>query len=101
MSNLRKLSEEEMTDLVQKIGKSTFEHLVREININLLEKTDIALPINIFISIVLSSIASIDANVLIWIEAFYKARFGKDIDFDKLRIFLYKNLNEQLGIEIH
>ena len=96
------VEEEHMKYLVELIGKPTLKYMMRRIHNNILSDADNKdMSINTFISIIIASLATIDANFLRWIEQFYREKVGTDIDFDKLRFSLAKNLNEQLGIELH
>ena len=98
----RELTDVEVRGLVKLIAAPTFKYMMRRINNNiLLNEYQADMSINSFISVVIITIASLDANILKWIEKFYKLKIGQDIDFDKLKFTLTKNLNEQLGVTLN
>lgn len=98
----REITEEEIKYLVQIVAAPTFKYMMKRINNNILLNSDYAdMSLNSFISVLIISIASMDANLLKWIDKFYSVKTGKKIDFEKLKFSLTKNLHEQLGIELH
>ncbi len=98
----RELSDDEIKDFIKLIGVPTFRYLMKRINNNiLLDKSNSDMSINSFISTLVITMASIDANLLKWIAVFYKEKIGKEIDFEKLQSSLIRNLHEQVGIKLH
>lgn len=96
------LSEQEVKMLIKNIAAPTFKYMMRRINRNIIQDKKLSqISINTFITILIASLSSIDANTLRWIEKFYKMKLGQDIDFDKLKSSLTIHLHEQLGIELH
>jgi len=96
------IEDEHMKYLIELIGKPTLKYMMRRIQNHILCDADNKdMSINSFITIIVVSLATIDSNFLRWIQSFYKEKVGEDIDFDKLRFSLAKNVNEQLGIEVH
>lgn len=102
MSEIKNLSDQDIQYLVKLISAPTYKYMMRRINRFILQDKRLAdISVNSFINVLVVAVASMDANSLRWIEKFYKMKTGQDINFDTLKFALTKNLNAQLGIELH
>lgn len=96
------ISDEKMMELIRIIGKPTLEYMLRRIqNKIILDKHNCSMRVNSFLSVVLGSLAVINARTLSWLSAATKERTGESIDIEKLRMALIKNINDQLGIKVN
>lgn len=98
----RDLSEKEIKELVILVAAPVFKYMLKRINKYILSdstKTDISY--NSLINIIIIALASMNANILNWIEEFYYANTGEKLHADKLRFSLMKNINDQMGIKTH
>lgn len=93
------LKDEEIVDIVNRTARSSFKYLIKRITNEITKKhTDIEL--NIFINMILESIALSNANSLAWAEEFLKDKYDKEISVDLLSFSLHKKLIDILGIKI-
>jgi len=102
MINKNEISDEEMMELIRIIGKPTLEYMLKRIqNKIILDKNKSSMRVNSFLSVVIGSLAVINARTLGWLSAATKERTGKAIDIENLRLALIKNINDQLGIKVN
>ncbi len=101
MTTPKQLTNKEVEELVQKLAAPTFRYMMRRINKMLLNPALEDYSVNSLITVLIVSLATIDANGLRWIEKYYKMKIGKDIDWNKLKEIHSINLREQLDIKIH
>jgi hypothetical protein len=98
----KELSDEEMMELIKLIGKPTIEFMLKRIQNKIIQdKKHALLPINSFLSVIIGSLAILNASTLKWLSASTNIRLGESIDIDKLRLALIQNINDQLGIKIN
>lgn len=92
------LSDEALMELIRIIGKPTLEYMLKRIQNKIVQdKNNSAMPINSFLSVIIGSLAIVNASTLRWISESTRARLGEPIDLDKLRLALIKNINDQIG----
>jgi len=102
MTNKNEISDEEMMELIRIIGKPTLEYMLKRIqNKIILDKKNSSMQVNSFLSVVIGSLAIINASILKWLSAATKERTGEVIDLENLRLALIKNINDQLGIKVN
>lgn len=101
MSDKKEIADEEMMELIKLIGKPTLEYMLKRIQNKIVQdKKHFALPVNSFLSVVIGSLAIINASTLKWLSDSTNVRLGESIDIDKLRLALIQNINEQLGVKV-
>lgn len=71
------------------------------INTVLTKKDKSAMSVNSLITGVIISLASLDKNVLRWLQKFYQMKIGKELDFNKLRDSHLRNLTSQLNSDLN
>lgn len=95
------LTPDEIKELVKNIAEPVFKYMMRRVSKEILDNKDCnQMSINSFLSILVVSMATVDANSLRWMEKFYKLKVGEDINFEKLKFAFTKNLYEQLNIAL-
>ena len=93
------ISDEQLMDFIRIIGKPTLEYMLKRIQNKIIQdKNHSSMPVNSFLSVIIGSLAIINASTLRWISDATKPRLGEKIDIDNLRLSLFKNINNQLGI---
>lgn len=99
MDKQLELSEKEINEIIRTIAEPVFRYVMKRIqNKILLDKKRGTMSMNSFLSVFVASMASVDANLFRWAENFYHMKTNQPIDFDKLKITYFKNLNEQLKV---
>ena len=95
------LTPDEIQALVKTIAEPVFKYMMSRLSKEILDNKDYNnMSINSFLSILIVSMATIDANSLRWMERFYKLKVGEDIVFEKLKFAFTKNLYKQLNIAL-
>jgi hypothetical protein len=98
----QEINDEAMMELIRIIGKPTLEYMLKRIQNKIVQdKNNSDMPVNSFLSVIIGSLAIINASTLKWISASTQARLGEPIDLEKLRLALIKNINDQLGIKVN
>ena len=94
----KEISDEQLLELIRIIGKPTLQYMLTRIQNKIVQdKNNSSMPVNSFLSVIIGSLAVINASTLKWISESTKARLGEKIDIDNLRLALIKNINDQLG----
>lgn len=94
----KEISDEQLMELIRIIGKPTLQYMLTRIQNKIVQdKNNSSMPVNSFLSVIIGSLAVINASTLKWISESTKARLGEKIDIDNLRLALIKNINDQLG----
>lgn len=103
MNNIpEELSQEKVKKLVETIAAPTFKFLLKRIdNYIISNENNSDISLNAFMNVVLIAMASLDVNILHWLEKVSEAKTGEKINSNNLRSALIANINEQLGIKIH
>lgn len=95
----KEISDEQLMELIRIIGRPTLEYMLKRIQNKIVQdKNNCSMPVNSFLSVIIGSLAVINASTLKWISESTKARLGTTIDIDNLRLALIKNINDQLGL---
>ena len=98
----KEIDDEEMMELIRIIGKPTLEYMLKRIQNKIVQdKNNSSMPVNSFLSVIIGSLAIINASTLKWISASTKERIGESIDIEKLKLALIKNINDQLEVKVH
>lgn len=97
MTKTAELTDEDFTEIVHKIGKPIFNFIMKRIKKEILyEEKYATLDLNEFLNILIASQATVDVNLLRWMQAFYKIKTNSEIDFNKLKSIYFSRVNEQL-----
>jgi hypothetical protein len=93
------MTDTEILELVQKLAEPTFRFMLRRIKKEILMgDTYSDMELNTFVSIVVASMVSVDANMLRWIEGFHKIKTNSEMNFSALKLIFIDKLNEQLKV---
>lgn len=93
------MTDQEAAALIESIAKPTFNFMMRRVRKEILnnpEYTDLAL--NQFINILLTASVAHNANLLRWVEAFFKIKTNSEIGFDTLKLSFISRLEEHLKV---
>lgn len=97
MSKPGELSEQEFYELVHKVAKPTFNFMLKRINNEILKgEKHKTLDVNHFFNVIVASMASIDTNLIRWMQNFYKIKTNSLLDDKKLFMAFISHLKEQL-----
>ncbi len=98
----KELTPEEMTVLAKLIIAPTFKYMMKRVNNHILtNKEHSSMDINSFVILMLAILSSLDVTTLNWIEIFFKSKTGKNIESEKLRMSLFRFINDQLGVKVN
>jgi hypothetical protein len=98
----QEIDDEALMELIRIIGKPTLEYMLKRIQNKIVQnKNNSSMPVNSFLSVIIGSLAIINASTLKWISSSTQERLGEPIDLEKLRLALIKNINEQLGVKVN
>ena len=98
----QEIDDEALMELIRIIGKPTLEYMLKRIQNKIVQnKNNSSMPVNSFLSVIIGSLAIINASTLKWISSSTQQRLGEPIDLEKLRLALIKNINEQLGVKVN
>ncbi len=98
----RELTDKEVTEFVMTISEPVYKFMLRRIQNKILQEEDMQdISINSFITIIIVSLATMDANFLRWTQKFYRLTTGESVDFDKLRASFINYFNQQIGTSVH
>ncbi len=97
MSKPGELSEKEFYDLMNKIAKPTFNFMLKRLNKEVLngEKYK-TMDVNHFFNVIISSMASVDTNMIRWMQGFYKIKTNQPLDQQKMLMAFLNNLSNSL-----
>lgn len=96
---MKQMTNEDMANLIHRIAAPTFKYMMKRINNEVLKASDMKdMPLNVFLNVILTSMASVDANSLRWLQGFHKIKTNSEIDFDSLKWGFFGRLEEHLGV---
>jgi hypothetical protein len=96
----KEISDEEVMELMRIIGKPTLEYMLKRIQNKIIkDKRHASMPVNSLLTVIIGSLAMINASTLKWLSVAPKERTGEVIDLDKLRLALIKSINDQMGCQ--
>lgn len=97
MPNPKQLTEEEYYEAIHSIAKPTFNFMMKRINKEILNgKKYQSLDVNDFFNVLLSSMSSVDSNMVRWMQNFYKIKTNQQLDQNKLVMTLISNIDKSL-----
>ena len=95
----KQINEQEFYEIVHIIAKPTFHFILKRITKEILNnKKYQQLDVNDFFNAIIASMASIDTNMIRWVQGFYKIKTNSQLDQNRLIMTLVRSLNEQLEI---
>lgn len=99
MTKPKELTEKEFNKLIHKLSKPTFNYILKRINKEVLENEEFkSLEANQFYNLLVASLASVNTNLLRWVQAFHKIKTNDEINFTALRKALHHHIDEQLKV---
>lgn len=99
--NKIRFCDETMMELISKISKPSLQFYLKRINQQiLLDKKHAQMDVNSFISVLIGSLAVLNASALRWILSCLKTK-DLSVDIDALVQGLIENINRQLHGEMH
>lgn len=96
---MNQLDEKQLKELVEKLARPTFNYFIKRMQNEILNKEKFeSMDLNDLFNIIVSSQASVDANILRWMQAFNKIKTNTEIDFVMLKQIFFMRINEQLKL---
>lgn len=93
------LTDEQLNKLISDIARPVFKYMLKRINKEILENDDYKdMDENQFYNVIIACMASIDTNMLRWIENFHKIKTNRELDFQALHAAFINNVNQQLKV---
>lgn len=94
---IREITGEEAYELIKKIAGPTFKYMMKRVHNEILsDKKYTNVSVNSLISVLMTTLATIDSNLLIWIATVYKNSAKRDVDMNQLINGLILNVTEQV-----
>lgn len=92
-----KLSEEEFYELLDKIGKPTYSFLLKRINKEILKNEKYkSIDANSFFNLLVACMATLDTNMIRWMQCFNKIKTNSELDQQKIVIAFLNQLSNSL-----
>lgn len=99
MNQITRLDEKQLKELVEKLAHPTFNYFIKRMQNEIFNKEKFeSMDLNDLFNIIVSSQASVDANILRWMQAFNKIKTNTEIDFMTLKQIFFMRINEQLKL---
>lgn len=96
---INQLDEEKLKKLVEKLARPTFNYFIKRMQNEILNEEKFqSMDLNDLFNVIVSAQASVDANILRWMQAFNKIKTNSEIDFVMLKQIFFMRINEQLKI---
>lgn len=95
----KKLSQEEIRELVESISRPVFNYAIKRFAKQI--KSHDEMHINDLITVFLGSMATCDANLLRWVKTFGMNQTKQNVNMDLLKDFFMREVTQQLELKLH